>query len=273
MNQADTSVQLAYLAQIEPLLHAERRIRAAWLGGSFGRGNADRYADIDLHVLVSPADLAAVRGALDEALAALRPLVLSRWLFGERMFNGLTADGLRIDLWLHDDTPLLDKRKVRVLLDRDKSLRLGEVSTLPDAATRKARMAEQIAEFWRCIALTPAVIGRKELIVSQQGLAVEVSLLTEVILLGEEVERDSGVKRLNPFLPDDLRQEIEAALALDGLTQRSLVAAHLALARIMQRTGRALAARHGIDYPSEVENAALTYVERELAPLGLVDSK
>lgn len=273
MDRADVSQQLAYLAQIEPLLRADSRIRAAWLGGSFGRGNADHYADIDLHVLVAPAAIAEVRTALDAALAALRPLVLTRRLFNNRMFNGLTADGLRLDLWLHDDAPVLDKRKVRVLIDRGKSLRFDATSALPDAATRNARIAQQIAEFWRCIALLPAVIGRQELIVSQQGLTVEVNVLTDVIILGEEIERDSGVKRLNPFLPDDQRQAIEAALALDGLTPQSLVNAHLALARIMQRTGRAIAARHGIDYPTDVENAALTYVERELAPLGLVEQQ
>lgn len=271
MDRTDVSQQLGYLAQLEPLLHADARIRAAWLGGSFGRGNADRYADIDLHVLVASDELDAVRSALDAAVATVRPLVLSRWLFNARMFNGLTEDGLRLDLWLHDDAPTLDKRKVRVLLGHDEALRFEDVTVRPDAATTQARLAQHMTEFWRCIALLPSVIGRDELIVSVQGLTIEVNHLIDVIILGGEIERDSGVKRLNPFLPDEQRQAIEAALALDGLDQQSLVNAHMALARIMQRIGPALAAHHGIDYPTDVENAALAYVERELAPLGLVE--
>ena len=66
-------------------------------------------------------------------------------------------------------------------------------------------------------------------------------------------------------------EEIEEALALEGLTLNSLVHAHLALARIVQEEGRLLAARHGFDYPVELETAALNYTMQELAAIGLVE--
>jgi hypothetical protein len=117
----------------------------------------------------------------------------------------------------------------------------------------------------------PAVIGRDERIVALMGLSIEVTLLTDVIINGYGIERDSGVKRLNIFLPEELRIEIEEALAFDGLTNLSLAQAQLALARIMQEEGRQIATRHKFEYPVELETAALDYTARELAAIGIVE--
>jgi hypothetical protein len=193
-------------------------------------------------------------------------------MFNGRMANCLTADGLRIDMWLHtDDAPTLDATRVRVLLDRDQALHFGSAVSTPDAAALKNRLLEQIREFWRCIALTPAVIGRDERIVALMGLGIEVNILTDVLITGYGIERDSGVKRLNAFLPESLRLEIEEALALEGLTPISLAQAHLSLANIMHVEGRQIAARHGFDYPVELENAALEYTMNELSGVGIFE--
>ena len=263
-------MQIEYLRNLQQALRADPAIKAAWLTGSFGRGNADRFSDIDLNLWLDAANLDAFRQQTEGWLNALHPLVLFRWMFNDRMANCLTTDGLRLDLWLHTDAPTLDEEGVQVLWDRDDALQFGASAATPDAAALKKRLVEQIREFWRCIALTPAVIGRDERIVSLFGLTVEVNLLTDVIISGYGIARDSGVKRLNPFLPDEVRIEIEEALAFDGLTNGSLAQAHLALARIMQEEGRQLAHRHGFTYPVEVETAALEYTMRELAALGLV---
>jgi hypothetical protein len=264
-------LQTAYLHKLQTALATDPRIKAAWLTGSFGRGNADRYADIDLNLWLDVADLEGFRQGTEAWLNELRPLVLFTWMFNDRMANCLTTDGLRLDLWLHsDDAPLLDESRVQVLLDRENALQFGAPAPVPDDAAFKKRLAQQIREFWRCIALTPAVIGRDERIVSLVGLTVEVNILTDVLISGYGIPRDSGVKRLNPFLPEGLRAEIEQALAFDGLSTSNLVQAHLALARIMQAQGRQLADCHGFEYPAELESAALGYVMRELGATGVV---
>jgi hypothetical protein len=100
-------------------------------------------------------------------------------------------------------------------------------------------------------------------------LGVDVNILTDVIISGYGIPRDSGVKRLNPFLPEALRAEIEQALSFDGLTNSGLAQANQALARIMQEQGRKIAARHGFEYPAELEKAVMDYVARELAAMGM----
>jgi hypothetical protein len=264
-------LQTEYLHKLQFALEANRAIKGAWLSGSFGRGNADRYSDIDLNLWLDAAELESFRQGTQAWLEALRPLVLFRWMFNDRMVNALTADGLRLDLWLHTEPPTLDQSRVQVLLDRENALQFGATAATPDPEALKNRLLDQIREFWRCISLSPAVIGRDERIVALIGLTIMVNILTDVIITGYGIARDSGMKRLNPFLPEELRQEIEESLALDGLINSSLAQATLTLARIMQEEGRQLAARHGFEYPIEIETAALEYTMRELANIGVVE--
>jgi Streptomycin adenylyltransferase len=262
--------QTEYLQGLQSALEANPAIKAAWLTGSFGRGNADRYSDVDLNLWLDAAHLESFRQGTQAWLNDVRPLVLFNWMFNERMANCLTSDGLRLDLWLHTDAPILDESSVKVLLDRENALQFGATTASPDANVLKSRLVQQISEFWRCISLLPVAIGRDELIVSRFGIAIEVNILTDVIILGYGIPRDSGVKRLNPFLPEPLRAKIEAALALAEMNTTSLTQSNLALVRIMQEEGRKIADLHGFEYPLAVERAALEYAMHEVALLGIV---
>jgi len=262
-------MQQTYLAAFTAKAQADARLRAAWLEGSFGRGNADRYADLDLHLLVQPAELEALRQEIQAWLEALRPLVLFTWLFDRRMVNALANDGLRIDLWLHDDAvKTVDPQRARVLFAQEGALHFVTTTSTPNPAATAAHLERQIKEFWRCIALTPAVIGRGELITGFMGLMVEVNLLTDLLITGHGIVRERGVKNLNHYLPAGAQRRIEAALDLPGLSPASLIAAHWGLAQIVQETGPALAVQHGFPYPRQLEAVVLRYVEDELTRLG-----
>lgn len=256
-------MQHDFLADLASRLVADPNIRAAWLAGSFGCNRADRYSDIDLHLLLS--DVEAFRRHARTWLERLRPLVLYKLLFDGQMINALTDAGLRIDIWLHSAPPVLDSNKVKVLLDRDAALRLEtHEATAPDSAQVAASLLAQIEEFWRCIALLPAVIGRRELLVSFTGLNVELGLVADILMTGYGRLRDRGVKVLNAYLGDDRRAELEAALNLQGLNSESLVMAHIALAGVIRTHGPILATHHGFAYPQALEDAVLRYVEQEL---------
>jgi hypothetical protein len=75
------------------------RVLACWLEGSLGRGNADRYSDVDAHLLVAPEAFESFNADAREWLEGVRPLVLFRVLFDGRMWNAVTRDGLRVDVW------------------------------------------------------------------------------------------------------------------------------------------------------------------------------
>jgi hypothetical protein len=100
------------------------------------------------------------------------------------------------------------------------------------------------------------------------GLNVELNLVVELLLTGYGQRRERGAKVLNPYLGDERRGELEAALQLQGLHSQSLVLAHLALADVVRRHGRQLAERHGFAYPTPLEEAVLRYVASELRSPG-----
>ena len=251
---------LAGIDTLTARLQADPRILAGWLEGSFGRGDADAYSDIDLHVLLGADELA---GFQPEAwLAAIWPLVLCTTLFDGRMINALTADGVRIDLWLHGgERAAVQAGKARVLHDPHGVLDFTTPVAKADDQALAAGLEAQIKEFWRCIALLPVVLGRDEKIVALQGVAIEVGILTNVLIKGYRIERDAGVKKLNAFLPGNTRAAIESALAMDGLTRSSLVRTQLALAGIMQQHGPGIAQAHGFAYPGVLEKSVLGLVQ------------
>ena len=257
-----------YLHALAAKLEADDGIKAAWLEGSFGRGNADRYSDLDIHLLLAQDHVEAFRANAASWLSVIQPLVLFNVLFDGKMINALTENGLRIDLWLHaGDTITLVEGKASVLVDKAHCVRWKQSTTTTDSATDVRALEQQTKEFWRCIALLPSGVGRNELITCFMGLTVQTNLLVNIILAGYGIARDRGVKNLNQFLPPDIRQALEGALSMNGLTPVSLAHAHLDLARIMQQHGPIIATKHAYTYPAELEAAALRYVRQELALL------
>lgn len=266
INTREDGMHDEYLSRLKAAIEDEPRILAGWLEGSLGRGNADRYSDIDLHLLLRDDGLKSLSAEAEQWLATIRPLVLFSLMFDGKMINALTVDGLRVDIWLHAaEVPTVDPAHAQVFYDPDQRIR----SEPKEQMVNTTDLLPRIREFWRCISLTPAVAGRQELIVGLFGLGIEVNLLADILLSGYGIVRNRGVKNLNGFLTADVRQEIEQAISMQGLSQESLVRAHLALAGVAQTHGRIIAARHHFEYPVELERAVLDYVHKELALLAI----
>jgi hypothetical protein len=103
------------------------------------------------------------------------------------------------------------------------------------------------------------------------GTTFAVMSLTEVLIIGSGKQRDRGVKNVNAFVPQALREEIETALTMQSLNREGIAKAHLRLTAIMQRDGPDIAKQHGVIYPFALEKAVLNYISRELQVLGLSD--
>lgn len=190
-------MQQEYLQLLKPKIEADGRIGAAWLEGSFGRGNADRYSDLDIHLLLPEHGLTDFQADVEAWLSSIRPLALFNRMFDGKMVNALTHDGLRLDVWLHPGESItLEQGKTLVLFDTDGRIRFDKTPQPADPATVAAALERQTREFWRCIALLPSVLGRNELIAGFMGLVVEVNLLTEILIAGHGIRRDRGVKNL-----------------------------------------------------------------------------
>jgi len=259
----------SYLEALQVALEQHPLVRAAWVEGSLGRGNADRYSDVDLHVLVSEADLPAFKAEAEGWLNRVCPLVLFNLLFGGHMINALTQDGIRLDVWPHaGQTERLDPSKARVIYEVPGSSTQDLSTPTPDQAVLGRQALAQTREFWRCITLLPAVVGRGEHLVAFSGLAVELNLVAELLMVGLGMVRDRGVKNLNDYLPPEAREWLEKTVTLADLSPQALIDAHLGLARIVQEEGPRIAERYGYPYPRALETTAVRHVWEELGALG-----
>ncbi len=266
----DPTQRAAFLNALTDSVQQDSRLLAVWLEGSLGRSNADRYSDVDIHVLLSENELAAFRAQAEAWLGEIRPLVLFNTLFGGHMINAMTVEGLRLDLWAHSGEHFeVDLQTVQVLFEQLGALQAKAAVSTADREAAGQRLLSLIREFWRCITLLPAVLGRQERLVALQGLAVELGLVTEILVLASGAIRDRGVKNLNLFLPDHLRSELETLILPTSLTEQALADAHLRLAQLVCREGRETASAFGFEYPEVLERTALTYAHSELKGLQL----
>ena len=268
-----TTAQDRFIDGLAAKADADPRIRAAWLAGSFGKKTADRWSDVDAHLLVDPAALNEFREEVETWLAEIRPLVFMRMMFNGRMVNAMTDEAMRLDVWLHDEERAeVTLGESRVLYEKESPLAWqpspGDALT-PAAAAELLNRA--VPEFWRCVAMLPVVVGRDEKLVGAAGNSIILLLLTDVLCAASGRRRDRGVKALNDFLLPDHRQRVEEAVSLTNLPLEAATRFPLRLARIMRECGPAICEQWQVAYPRAMEEAVLRYVTQELRSLGLAD--
>ena len=259
-----------YLHAFVDKASSEVSILAAWLEGSFGKGTADRYSDIDIHLLIAEEKAATFQKHLESWLSDVQPLVFFRETFPGQMITGITTEGLRVDVWVHSGSTIrLERAKVHVLLAAEHCITFAAASRkdeLPDVAST---LKHHLNEFWRLLSILPTVLGRQEYIAGSMGTTFLVMSLTEVLIIGNGQQRDRGIKNINDFISQTGREAIESALAVRGMDKESIARTHLRLTGLMQRYGPEIAAQHGVAYPSRLERAVVNYLSRELEIFGL----
>lgn len=264
-------MQESFIASLTAAAQTAPRIRAAWLAGSFGKGMADRWSDVDAHLLIAPDHIEDFRAGVREWIEGLAPLVLYRLMFGGDMVNAMTDQGLRVDVWLHsgESAEMVEGETLTLYAEEGALIWRPAPSPILSQAQAAAELERTIPEFWRCVAMLPVALGRDEKLIGAAGNFLILLLLTDTLCVQSGVRKDRGVKALNGFLPPDLRRLTEDATTLPGLTGENLARFQLRLAQIMQEHGPAICARWQVDYPHALEAAALGYVAREMQALGL----
>ncbi|UDL91032.1 nucleotidyltransferase domain-containing protein [Mesorhizobium sp. PAMC28654] len=266
--------QEQFIETIRQSLESDTTIVALFLGGSFGKGQADRFSDIDLIAILAPDDQAAFNAAWRQRLEAIAPIVFwNETGKDERLFNAITDQWQRIDL-ICADVDALKKRSrdsLKPLIDRR-----GLYDTLPASLAwpgpNKGYVAYLINEFFRVFGLLAVAAGRKEYLLSVAG--VELLRMMLFNLLSEEVERvdKGGMLAWSRRLSQE-QLGLLATIPPVAPTRRSIIEAHLACASAFLPRARGMAARWNIEWPQAFEDATWVHLEREVGmkkPAGLV---
>ena len=119
-------------------------------------------------------------------------------------------------------------------------------------------------EFMRILGLLPVVLGRGEYVVGASGASLIRTLLIQLMIEDVAVADRGGALHLRGLLPDD-RLDALAALPPIQATRESVLAAHLACARLFLPLARELCMQTGIAWPEQLHRALSDHLLRHLS--------
>lgn len=154
------------LAAVTQVLEADNRIMAAWLSGSFGRGEADEWSDLDLHVAVADEQLQAVLDEHQTLFALCAPPLL--------VWGGIPSNSMPGGkFWLVQYMPLMlevdwNIGPASATVRPEKSLLLFDRAGIPTTAPlspvederRRSVASWQLSFFWAMAPLAVKLAGR-----------------------------------------------------------------------------------------------------------------
>ncbi|NIK55030.1 aminoglycoside 6-adenylyltransferase [Kribbella shirazensis] len=255
--------QQAVITRAQKILPGDERVLAVYLIGSYGAGTADRFSDVDVHLVVTDDSAEWFEQHWDDVLRELTgPTVLADRLPGLIGGLGITPDWLHVDLIVH---PLAQFDRfqydgVRVLFDRDGTLFPdGDIAPTGGRPGEPYWPATTVNLFFYFLGNLVTVLGRDERIVANQGIGVVRDQLVALMLAERGVRRTSGAKRLNALLSDEQRAALEAIPAA-GTDPADVIAANRYICREFITRGTALAELTASPWPTEFVNATLSHL-------------
>lgn len=256
--------QHALIARVAAALEPDQRIRGLFLSGSYGRGTADVFSDVDFWAVIRKEDQEAVAADWRAVLETIVPIVYFNRLPWALVLNAITDEWLRVDLDVSGPDQLGGRTQDRLkpLIDRD-----GILASLPTALPVRdidpRRIIGITNEFIRVLGLLPVALGRGEVELMATGTGLLRRGLTDLLIAEVNLPDPGGALHLSRVLDAD-RMAILAAVPLASLSVASAIDTNLALARSFMPRAKALYAKLGIEWPAAFEAATLRTLRNAL---------
>ncbi|MCY4059124.1 MAG: nucleotidyltransferase domain-containing protein [Gammaproteobacteria bacterium] len=269
MRQADL---IALLAQ---WLKSQRAVAGAFLGGSFGRGDADDYSDVDIYVVTAEsAQIRTVANALADGLDKVTSILFSKTLPNARTINAITTEWLRFDLTVVSPPELafLAKSELEPLFDRSGALETIRHSDQQPPTPTPDHLLDIVNEFIRVLGLTVVVKGRDDVVVAQNGVELLRGMLIRVMVMENRPQFRRGVLALRQDLTTD-QFTVLAALPPLKANWPSIFARTAAISREFLPRARRLAAELGAAWPEEFERVTRAHLGKQIGQAGLIPTR
>lgn len=256
--------QTDLIARVTRLAEADERIRALLLSGSFGKGDADAWSDIDLVAVVSPEDHTAFAAGARDWLGGAAELV--HWYAPHPplpLFGAVTADYDRLDLTVTTPGMILGAQStLKPLVDRD-GIHAALPAEPPPGRVNPAKVEAIVREFLRIMGLLPLAAGREQPAIAVGGVGhlrqAVLALLTEAKALPAPVGALSVAKVLSQ---EDLA--LLTALPTPASDTQDVIEAQLEHARLFLPRARQIAAGCGAAWPVAFETAVRAHLQRTM---------
>ncbi|WP_329005046.1 aminoglycoside 6-adenylyltransferase [Kribbella sp. NBC_00709] len=257
--------QQGVIARAQEVLPADERVLGVYLIGSYATGAADRFSDVDVHLVVTDESIAWFEEHWTDVLRELAgATVLTDVVPGLIGGLGITEDWLHVDLFMHPLASFdrLQYDGVRVLFDRDGTLFPdGDIAPKGGQAGEPYWPATNVNLYFYFLGNLVTVLRRDERIVGNQGIGAVRDQLIALMLAERGVRRTSGAKRLNALLSDEQRAVLEA-IPSAGTDPTDIIAANQYVCRQFIARGTALARLTGNPWPTEFVEATLKHLRK-----------
>ncbi len=263
MTQSQELPQLALLERVVEAFKANTRVRAAFLRGSFYRGQPDTYSDLDLFAVAEEADaeelLALGRATLHHAG---KPLWISALDAAPPQLRALFPGPLKLDLTIVTTETLPPYEGWRILFDRDHLLRTRARTAQSLDPLRPEHVAMVCDQFWWNMFSSVGQIKRGQLWMALHLLDACRADLAQIMRWRRDPEHPAE-RYIN--LERHLTAEDQQALAqsLAGYDLRAIAEALLTAADAFEPAAREVAARVGGDYPAALAHTTKQFFIRE----------
>ncbi len=259
MNQSEL------IEKVKIALSNDPNLQGLFLAGSYGRGDADRYSDLDFVAVLEPDHFTAFVQRWREALSEMATFVYWQQSGSQALLvNSTTDTWLRIDLFVttpeHFQARTQDS--VQPLID-NQQLYASLSPSAPRILPSRGRVKYAITEFIRVFGLLHVGIGRKEYYISSVGTSLLKDQLVTVMQEGqsERYFRRGMLSFSKGMTPENMA--ILASLPNPSLDPDDIISAQLAIARIFFPLARKLAAELDIEWPTAFEAATKAMLQRE----------
>jgi hypothetical protein len=244
------------VARFAAACETDPRVLAGLVGGSVARGDADDYSDLDLGVVVADEHHASFWSERAAFIGLLGDPLFIEDFSGESPVHVILADGTEAELGVGRASRFADINAGPFIAVVDKAGVLDGVTFLdyvePDADQREL-LRHQVDWFWHDLSHLIAAVGRRH----RWWALGQLETLREMCVTLARLDADftieaEGYDKVDRYLPPERLEPLTATVGL--LAPADMVEAAQRLMGIHAELARSLAARHGLAYPSELED-------------------
>jgi len=246
---------------------ADARVVAAFLGGSYAKGTADAFSDLDLYVITADAGYDEFIAGRADFLSLLGEPVFLENFDPLHLVLFVFADGVEGELGVGRASAFthIHGGPYHVLLDKHNLLDgVAFPGYEPERAGQIEKLRRQMVWFWHDLSHFIAALGRGQLW-SAYG---QLEALRRCYLILARLREDV----LHPEAGDEAYFKVERALpvetlsalaaTLSSLDRDALLRSARHVVRLYQAAARELARTHGLDYPVKLEQVMLARLAR-----------
>jgi len=255
--------QFALLERVVEVLKANPRLRAAFLRGSFYRGQPDIYSDLDLFAVAEEGDAEAL---LELGRVLLRDAGGAQWVSAldaaPPRLRALFPGPLRLDLTIVTSETLPPYEGWRILFDHSHLLRTRARAVQTFEPLRAEHVAMICDEFWWNLFSSVGQLKRGQLWMSLHLLDLCRAHLAQILRWRRDPEHPAErYIDLERHLTAEDQQALAQTLASYDL--RAIAEALLGAADAFDPAARDVAARVGAEYPAPLAHETKAFFIRE----------